>query len=298
MLERDLQAVAQEADEDVRFDTIVFLVVDRADVEVVLEFLEGLLDFGEHDVLLPEFFRVFGDEVGAQQVGAFASAGFAQLLAVELEGEGVGGDGFVLSGQVDVDEPPGVAGLFLGRPEPQKQGIALRVFHAADLVQALPESLEPAAAHGLFLVAPSAAAGEHVEVFVGAGELDFDLVLHFSPGFGEELFFELGQPSARGADEVACAFVAHLFERLLGGDAAIHDPQPVLFPILLFDFPEEPRQRCFIRCVSGHDLVGDGKAFGGDDQRDDHLHAIGSLVAAVAEALQPRMFFLLLKLEM
>ena len=36
-----LQAVAQEADEDVRFDAIVFLVVDGADVEVVLQSRDG-----------------------------------------------------------------------------------------------------------------------------------------------------------------------------------------------------------------------------------------------------------------
>ena len=66
-----------------RLDAVVFLVVDGADVEVVLELLEGLFDFGEHNVLLPEFLWVFGDEIRAQQVGAFASAGFAQLLPVE-----------------------------------------------------------------------------------------------------------------------------------------------------------------------------------------------------------------------
>ena len=104
-----MQAVAQEADKDVRLDAVVFLVVDGADVEVVLELLEGLFDFGENDVLLPELFGVFGDEVGAQQVGSFAPPGFAQLLPVELEGEGVGGDGLPGFGQLDVDEPPGVS---------------------------------------------------------------------------------------------------------------------------------------------------------------------------------------------
>jgi hypothetical protein len=118
LLQGHLQAVAQEADEDVRFDTFIFLVVDGADGEVVLEFLEGLLDFGEDDVLLPQFLGFFGGEVGAEQVGAFAPAGFAQFLPVEAEGEGLGGDGFVFFGYPAVDEPPDVAGLFSGRPDP------------------------------------------------------------------------------------------------------------------------------------------------------------------------------------
>ena len=58
-------------------DPVVLLVVDRSDVQVVLEFLEGLLDFGEDDVLLPQLFGVVGGEVGAQQVGAFPTTGLS-----------------------------------------------------------------------------------------------------------------------------------------------------------------------------------------------------------------------------
>ena len=53
LFEGHLQAVAQEAHKDVRFDPAVFPVVDRPDVQVVLELFEGLLDFGEDDVLFP-----------------------------------------------------------------------------------------------------------------------------------------------------------------------------------------------------------------------------------------------------
>ena len=75
-------------------------MVDGADVEVVLELLEGLFDLGEDNVLLPEFFGLVGDEVGSQQVGAFAPAGFAQLVAVEAEDEGAGVDGVVFAWEV------------------------------------------------------------------------------------------------------------------------------------------------------------------------------------------------------
>ena len=47
ILQRHLQAVGQEGDEDVRLDAPVVLMEDRAHREVVLEFLERLLDLGE-----------------------------------------------------------------------------------------------------------------------------------------------------------------------------------------------------------------------------------------------------------
>ena len=49
-LERDLQAAGQEGHEDVRLDAIFIAVEDRPHSQVVLEFLEGLLDLGELDV--------------------------------------------------------------------------------------------------------------------------------------------------------------------------------------------------------------------------------------------------------
>ena len=40
LLEGDLQAVGQEAHEDMRLDPVVFLVVDRSQTQVVLDFLK------------------------------------------------------------------------------------------------------------------------------------------------------------------------------------------------------------------------------------------------------------------
>jgi hypothetical protein len=38
----------------VRFDTRVFLMIDRADGQIALELLEGLLDLGQLDIVLPQ----------------------------------------------------------------------------------------------------------------------------------------------------------------------------------------------------------------------------------------------------
>ena len=46
VLQGDVQAVGDEGDEDVRLDPLLALVEDRPEGEVVLEFLERLLDLG------------------------------------------------------------------------------------------------------------------------------------------------------------------------------------------------------------------------------------------------------------
>jgi len=52
--------------------------------------------------------------------------------------------------------------------------------------------------------------------------------------------------------------------------------------ILLFDSVQKTRQRGQIRRIAFHYLIGQGKAFGRDDQSDDHLQAVRPTVPAVA----------------
>ena len=48
--QRDVKAIGQEGDEDVRFDAVLKLVVDRAELQIVLEILERGLDLDELDI--------------------------------------------------------------------------------------------------------------------------------------------------------------------------------------------------------------------------------------------------------
>src|SRR5258707_1574366 len=50
--QRDVKAIGQEGDEDVRFDAVLKLVVDRAELQIVLEILERGLDLDELDIEL------------------------------------------------------------------------------------------------------------------------------------------------------------------------------------------------------------------------------------------------------
>ena len=52
--QRHVQAVAQEADEDVRLDAVFFLMMDRPKAEIALQIAETFLDLGQSDVLPPD----------------------------------------------------------------------------------------------------------------------------------------------------------------------------------------------------------------------------------------------------
>jgi len=41
-----------------------------------------------------------------------------------------------------------------------------------------------------------------------------------------------------------------------------------------------------IPAIAGEDFAGERKAFGGDDEGNDHLHAVAAFIATVAEAAQ------------
>jgi len=49
----------------VRFDAVLKLVVDRAELQIVLEILERGLDLNELDIELPQMGRLSGAQIGA-----------------------------------------------------------------------------------------------------------------------------------------------------------------------------------------------------------------------------------------
>ena len=58
VFECDLQAVSDERDEDVRLDSRIGLMMYRSYRQIVFQFLERLLDFGQQDVVLPDQSRL------------------------------------------------------------------------------------------------------------------------------------------------------------------------------------------------------------------------------------------------
>src|SRR5260370_28684504 len=85
--ERDVEAIGEEGDEDMRLDPRLVLVKDRPDGEVTFEVLERLLDADKLEVEAPQPRRIVVGEIGAQEVPALAPPGAAQLRAIEAIAE-------------------------------------------------------------------------------------------------------------------------------------------------------------------------------------------------------------------
>jgi hypothetical protein len=60
-----VQAIGEEGDEDVRFDAVLKLVVDRAELQIVLEIFECGLDLDELDIELPQLGRILVAQICA-----------------------------------------------------------------------------------------------------------------------------------------------------------------------------------------------------------------------------------------
>ena len=63
-------------------DPLIFLVVDRADAQILFDLFESLFDFSQDDILLPQFLRIARRQVRTQQIGSFSPSNPSQLVAV------------------------------------------------------------------------------------------------------------------------------------------------------------------------------------------------------------------------
>jgi hypothetical protein len=88
------------------------------------------------------------------------------------------------------------------------------------------------------------------------------------------------------ADQVINRRIAltHLSEDFLGGNAAVHYPDALGFAVLRFNLVQKLPQRGSIGGVARQHFVGQREPLGSHDQRDDHLHAVRTLVSAVSVA--------------
>ena len=87
--------------------------------------------------MAPQLGGVFAGHVRAQQVAALAAKHLAQLVAAQAVGEPVGGELFVGVRDIDLDEEPSPAGVFLRRAELEHERVAT-VRLSMKLTQALP----------------------------------------------------------------------------------------------------------------------------------------------------------------
>ena len=159
-----------------RLDSVVELMVDGAHGEVLFEFFERLFDFGELEVKLPQLCGVTVAHVGAQEIAAFASPGFAQFCKIELVGER---GGLVFSAAVMLgfyDDESGVAAcFFFGGSEFLVEDIAFDfAFGFGEGFEFFEVNAEASAAHGAFFFDSILTLGEHVGFAVFFEQFDSD----------------------------------------------------------------------------------------------------------------------------
>ncbi len=106
--------------------------------------------------------------------------------------------------------------------------------------------------------------------------------MHALPRLAQQLLFQLAQQVLWRAHEVADFIAAHLLKSRLGRYAPVHHPHAPGLAVHGLDLLQELRQRGLVRPVPRQHFVRHRQALGGHHQRDDHLAAVGPLVAAVA----------------
>src|SRR5207302_8415702 len=86
--QRYVQTVSQKRNENVRFDPVLQLMVNRPQGQVVFEILEGGLHFGELDVRLPQVFGAAATgDIAAHQTTACTFAPLPQFVFAQAEGK-------------------------------------------------------------------------------------------------------------------------------------------------------------------------------------------------------------------
>ena len=70
-LQRDLQTISQERNEDMGFDPVLILMEDRPYRQISFQVLECLFHRNELGIVLPQQRGVVLGEVGAQQIASF-----------------------------------------------------------------------------------------------------------------------------------------------------------------------------------------------------------------------------------
>src|SRR6516165_2872993 len=128
----DVQAIGEKRDEDMRFDALFQPMVDRTQLEIILQRFEGALDFGQLNIKLPQLCGVTSTEIGPQQIAALPSANLPQLVVVERVAEyGAAGR------DIDRDQTPSRGRLGAGGAELHQQFLT-RELHRRKLREPCP----------------------------------------------------------------------------------------------------------------------------------------------------------------
>src|SRR5208282_117391 len=149
----------------------------------------------------------------------------------------------------------------------------------------IPEFSEAAPAHRPLFADAVSALSLHVKFAFMGQQLDVQSRMNLLPWEANQLGLQLAQAAFGRSNQIVNRrlTVAHLCEHFLGGDTTVEHPGSLGLTVLGFDLFEEVPQRRLITGITSEHFIGQRKTFRRDNQSDDHLHAITSLVPTVPE---------------
>ena len=208
--------------------------------------------------MAPQLGGVFLDEVGAQQIPAFARSCLTQLIAIEPVAERG-----AVRGDLDHRQTPGDARLIARGAEFHQQLLA-RQLHGGELLEPRPQPLQLPPPHRTLFSDAVAALGQDVELALLRQQFDLHSGSRLLPRLGDQRLLQARQATLRRAYQVMHRRVgrAHLGQQLLGRHAAIHQPDAARLAVLPLDTLEKRPQRCFVRGIAWKHLIGQRQAFG------------------------------------
>ena len=165
------------------------------------------------------------------------------------------------------------------------QQLLAREVHRRELLEPRPQPFQLPPAHRPLLGHPIAALGEDIEFAVLWQQLHLHPGACFLPRLGQQRLLEPSQPPLGRAHEVMHRRIAraHLLEHRFGRDPSIHRPDPPRVAVLPLDAREEVVQGGLVRGIARQHLIGQRQTFRRHHQGNDHLHAVGPMIARVAE---------------
>src|SRR3954447_21439935 len=131
-MQSDVQAIGEEGNEDMGLNAPFELVVDWAQIQIVLHGFEGGLDLDELSVELPQVGGILPAKIGAQKITTLTPAHLTQLVTIEFEAERS-----AFGGHIDINETPCGASLAARVAELHEQFLAIDL-HGRDLLEARP----------------------------------------------------------------------------------------------------------------------------------------------------------------
>src|SRR4029079_571968 len=136
----------------------------------------------------------------------------------------------------------------------------------------------------LFFLAPRRTAQDIRLLALRNGNL---LHFHFRPYLGpillvQQLCFKLLHLATRRAHQVLAAALADRCQVLFADDAAIEHPNAARFAILALHHAQNGLHGRNVGAVAIEGFIAEGEAFAVDNQRDDHLLAVWTMIARIA----------------